>query len=214
VRPEAAVELGEALKVGALERLVEVELADVEEAILQAEIDIRRDRLANARQDLPSNGPIIVVDRLVDRGRHAEAARSDVEVVADVRPAGTGAEEAAPSVFVAEVEQDVGHGRPDGYVAVTAKGLGRVRVRNAGREFDQILVDLDFVNRRALVTELELAADQTKVVPGDKVNVEADIVIDDDAVIEVVAEIDVVVVVEVEVRILDQHDAGINANIH
>ena len=38
---------------------------------------------------------------------------ADVEVVIDIGPTGTGAEEAAPTVFVAEVEQDVDHGRPD-----------------------------------------------------------------------------------------------------
>ena len=75
-------------------------------------------------------------------------------------------------------------------VAVGVERLGRVR------RTGEIGVDLHFVDRRALVAELDFTADEAEIIAGDEVNIETKVVVDGDGVVDVVGEIDVVVVVD------------------
>ena len=84
----------------------------------------------------------------------------------------------------------------------------------SGDAGDRSVVDLNFVDRSALVAQLDLTADQAEVIASNQIDIEAKFMVDGDGVVDIVGKVDVVVVVEVEVRVLDEHDAGIDANIH
>ena len=144
MRPEAAVQGCGTFEIVA-EWLVEVELADVEEAILQAEVDVGRNRLADAGQNLPGHRAIVIAGSPVDTQRGPQRTASNVNVIVNIGPARARSDESAPAVFITEVEQDVGHGRPDTDATIAVERLGRIRIRHASGEFDQILMHLDLV---------------------------------------------------------------------
>jgi hypothetical protein len=83
-----------------LEIVLEIELAGVEVTVLQAEIDILANGGADAGDQLPGPGAVLLLERL-DAGEADAAAGIEAE-----------------AAVVAEVEQQVAHAGPDGDLVV------------------------------------------------------------------------------------------------
>src|SRR5690606_39114371 len=105
VRPEARRNV-------TAELIDEIEPAGVEEAILEASIDVAGERSADARDRLPREARVRIVEERTGEDR------SDL----DARDTGTAADEALQAIVVAEVEHAVDHEAER--VGVAVQGIG------------------------------------------------------------------------------------------
>jgi hypothetical protein len=187
VRPEPRV------GVGAVERL-DADVVDVEETVLQLDVDIVSDRLADARNHLPREARVAVVEerRLV---------RKDARVVElDASHADAAANEAADAFIIAEVEHAVQHEAQRIGIAAGLAYTGEAG-RALARQTDRIL---DLVQVSLLVGHLRLEAERAKIVADEDVAIEAIFVIDLNRVLDCT---------DVDVDILDDHRAKIATDI-
>ena len=100
-----------------------------------------------------------------------------VEVVLDAGDTDTAADVAVPAIVVTEIEQAVDHRRQDADAAVN--------VHNHRVVVDDGAVDRSFVETSLLPTQFGFEAEATEVVTSDQVGIEAKLMVENDAVIDV-----------------------------
>jgi hypothetical protein len=175
--------------------VLEVQVADIEEAILQAKVQRRSNRLANSGDALPGPRTVAVVEAEVRKF-------VDVLVVADIGPAGASADIAGPAGFlVLEIDQGIGHYAEHRNVTVGVEERPDDRSR-------QCFVDLRVPQAGALVTDLAFEPDRAEIVAGNRIDIEANLVLD----LEPVGDGDSAVVVVIAI-VFDDHKTAFDADI-
>ncbi|OWK27645.1 hypothetical protein SPMU_33710 [Sphingomonas mucosissima] len=164
MRPEPAL-------VGAVREVDQLDIAGVEEAILQRRVDVLGQRCANARDALPCEHGVRVVQEA--------AALVDRDTVLDTRHTGTTADEALDAVIVAEIEHTVDHEAQRRRTAACAIKRARSNVHNAcagaGGNNDGRGVAVD---ARLLVGNFGFEAEAAEVVTNHTIAIETIIMVD------------------------------------
>src|SRR2546430_2017426 len=138
---------------------MELQVGNVEEAILQAEVDVRAHRIAQAEDPLPGDFALTV-------GETENALRDGrFSVHLHVGDADTSASVTAQAVFITKVEQQIDHRCQCAAAAVGIEVVERTGTRNSR-------VKAHFMDRRALVPKLAFEPEHPKIVAGDGVNIE------------------------------------------
>ena len=177
----------------------QMEVVRVEEAVLDARIPVVGDRSANARERLPGEPGVGIVEE-------AGAIVGDRQVALDPRDAGAAADEALEAVVVAEIEQRVDHERQRVGVAgdeVILTGAARKRGRGADRG-DRARAHGQEIGIGLAVAGLGFEAEAAEVVTDDAAEVVAGLVIDADRVVGAA---------DIEVGVFEDHRTPVELDI-
>jgi len=144
------------------------EVVDVEEAVLQLDVDIVRDGLANASDRLPRKTRVGIVD-----GR--SSIRESPEVAEpDARDTGTATDKPARAFIVAEVKHAVDHEAQGGCSTIGIVGESRTDDALARKTEG----GLQRVDVGALVSDLSLNPEASEIVSSEHATVDTIIMVD------------------------------------
>ena len=185
----------------ATSRIDQVDLVDVEEAILDARIPVIRDRSTNTRNRLICETGVRIVDE-------ARAIRPDREVVLDPRNADTASNKALKAVVIAEIQHAIDHERERRGITtdiVVSSNNCRTRARQSRtRGSNRSLVNDEYVGIRAAIACFGFEAEAAEVVADDTAEVVTRVVIYGNGLL---------VCTDAEVRIFEDHNTPVELYI-
>nr|WP_294173234.1 hypothetical protein [uncultured Sphingomonas sp.] len=170
----------------------------IEEAVLEAKVDVAGDGRADAGHALPSEAPIAARETKVRNSDPAGAGAAKVSPHLNSSDACTTSDKAAQTVVGAEVQQEVDHPREDSGTAIGFEIACR----------DDALVNSHFVQRSALVTNFAFDPDRPEIMTADEGDVKTSLHIDAEKVVNGVG-----IVLEIELDVLDFHEAALDPDI-